>query len=232
MIAWVALLGLGAGTAVDTYSFLQLMISQPLVAGWLAGCILGEPGAGLAVGLLLQLIWIRDLPMGGRAAPAAGPAAVVGVLAAAASLSAGGAPLVLGRLVFPEAPTLALVLLVSLLVGEAGRKIAARRVRSRVSWVRQVEGTAGESGEPPWRFNLRGIGESALIGLVLTAGGWAAWVCLRSAAPVLAAADARWVAFPVLGLGLGMALSLAGKRVGSVWLLATVATVVLAWILA
>ena len=79
---WILLLILGGGAFVDAV-FLQLLVSQPLVAGWLAGCVVGDPLLGLVIGFLLQVVWIRDLPMGGRAVPATGPAAVVGVLLAA-----------------------------------------------------------------------------------------------------------------------------------------------------
>ena len=65
--AWPSLLILGllAGLlALDDTALAQTWFSQPLPAGALAGFFCGDPQAGLAVGLLLQLIKVGDLPVG------------------------------------------------------------------------------------------------------------------------------------------------------------------------
>lgn len=65
--AWPSLLMLGllAGLlALDDTSLAQTWFSQPLPAGVLAGWFCGDPAAGMAIGLLLQLIKAGDLPVG------------------------------------------------------------------------------------------------------------------------------------------------------------------------
>ena len=65
--SWPSLLFLGllAGLlALDDTALAQTWFSQPLPAGILAGYFCGDPQTGLAVGLLLQLIKMGDLPVG------------------------------------------------------------------------------------------------------------------------------------------------------------------------
>jgi mannose/fructose/N-acetylgalactosamine-specific phosphotransferase system component IIC len=50
---------------VDGEAFGQFMISQPLVAGAVAGLIFGNWMAGCTVGLLMQLPYLAEIPMGG-----------------------------------------------------------------------------------------------------------------------------------------------------------------------
>ncbi len=57
------------------------MISRPLVAAPVSGWIIGEPVAGMWVGILLELLTIRQLPIGGSRYWDAGPGAVVGAAA-------------------------------------------------------------------------------------------------------------------------------------------------------
>ncbi len=42
----------------------QFMISQPVVAGPIAGWLLGDAAAGLVIGAVLELIWVLDMPVG------------------------------------------------------------------------------------------------------------------------------------------------------------------------
>jgi mannose/fructose/N-acetylgalactosamine-specific phosphotransferase system component IIC len=42
----------------------QFMISQPIVAGPLAGLLLGDFTAGCIIGLTVELVWVLDLPVG------------------------------------------------------------------------------------------------------------------------------------------------------------------------
>ena len=42
----------------------QFMISQPIVAGPIAGWLLGDAAAGLVIGAVLELIWVLDMPVG------------------------------------------------------------------------------------------------------------------------------------------------------------------------
>ncbi len=50
--------------SLDTTAVGQFMVSRPIVVGPLVGWMLGDVGLGLAVGALVELIWISDLPVG------------------------------------------------------------------------------------------------------------------------------------------------------------------------
>lgn len=76
------LIGLGAWVALDGVAVGQFMVSRPLVAGLLAGWVLGDPAAGVAVGALLELYLLVAVPAGGARFPEPGPATVVGATAA------------------------------------------------------------------------------------------------------------------------------------------------------
>lgn len=72
---WLVLLG--GWMAVDGTSCGQFMISRPLVAATLAGWVVGDPVAGLLVGVVLELFHLAVLPVGAARYPEGGPAAVV-----------------------------------------------------------------------------------------------------------------------------------------------------------
>ena len=84
LVLWGALVGL------DLVSVPQAMFSRPLVAGTVAGWLVGDVEAGLRVGVLLELFALDVLPIGAVRYPDYGPATV-----AAAALAA-GAPWELG----------------------------------------------------------------------------------------------------------------------------------------
>ena len=86
----VLLIFLGGLLALDGTSVGQVMISRPMVAGTLAGWILGDPFLGLVVGGLIELFFIPVFPVGGSEFPEGGPAALVGVVGAAGIPGAGG----------------------------------------------------------------------------------------------------------------------------------------------
>lgn len=67
----------GGLISLDRTAFLQLMVSQPLVAAVVVGFSLGDPVAGLAIGSVLQLLWVGDLPVGGSVPPNETAAAVI-----------------------------------------------------------------------------------------------------------------------------------------------------------
>ena len=64
---------IGAAVALvcglDRTAILQLMISRPIVAAPLVGCLLGEPLVGLQIGLLVELLWLARLPVGAAIPP-------------------------------------------------------------------------------------------------------------------------------------------------------------------
>jgi mannose/fructose/N-acetylgalactosamine-specific phosphotransferase system component IIC len=76
---------LGGFVALDGTSVGQFMLSRPLVAGTLAGAILGSPADGFLVGTLLEIYLLVSFPVGGSRFPEGGPAAVIAASVAAAS---------------------------------------------------------------------------------------------------------------------------------------------------
>jgi PTS system mannose-specific IIC component len=79
------LLGWGMLVGLDLVSVPQMMISRPLVAGAVAGAMLGDIGTGLRLGVVFELLQHDILPMGAVRYPEYGPATVAGVTAAHAA---------------------------------------------------------------------------------------------------------------------------------------------------
>jgi PTS system mannose-specific IIC component len=80
MNAWM--LGLAGGiVGLDATSFPQAMISRPLVAGPLAGMVLGVPIEGAMLGAFLEIFNLGILPIGASRYPEAGTAAVAATAA-------------------------------------------------------------------------------------------------------------------------------------------------------
>ncbi len=84
---------LGGIVGLDAVSCPQAMISRPVVAGPVAGFILGDPVAGVWAGVFLEILTLRQLPIGASRHWDTGPAAVAST-AAAAGMSANGVVLV------------------------------------------------------------------------------------------------------------------------------------------
>lgn len=217
----MALVVLGAWVAVDTSAFVQLMVSQPLVAGWMAGAIVGAPGAGFTVGLLLQLLWGRSLPMGAASIPFMGPAAVAA--GAVAGWTAADFWRFSGRLPVPDAASLALCLVIALILGESGRMAVDIIGRRRGAQIRRAE-AAAESVNPAGiaLANLSGMIPTALLGsglVVLGLLGGSLGLRLLAEVP---RADGRYLALVLFGLGLARTVSLvASRRVGWAWVVVT-----------
>ncbi|HEX9755156.1 MAG TPA: PTS sugar transporter subunit IIC [Gemmatimonadales bacterium] len=70
LLAWGTLAG------VDLVSWPQAFLSRPVVVGAIAGVIIGDPVAGLRVGVLLELFALDVLPVGAARYPDYGPATV------------------------------------------------------------------------------------------------------------------------------------------------------------
>lgn len=76
----------GGLIGLDRTALGQIMVSQPIVAGPLAGWLLGDIAAGTVIGGVLELIWVLDMPVG-TFVPAD---ATVGAIAATAIAALGG----------------------------------------------------------------------------------------------------------------------------------------------
>jgi PTS system mannose-specific IIC component len=157
LLAWGTLVGL------DLVSVLQTMIARPLVAGTVAGLIVGDPLAGLAMGLLFELFQYDILPVGAVRYPEYGPATIAAV---AAGQLMGGAPGIgIG----------AFIGLVTAMVGGSSLHIL-RRVNARA--IHDADGGL-ETGDVRLliRLHAAGIARDALRAALVTAFGLGlAWV--------------------------------------------------------
>jgi len=76
---------LGGVLALDRTALFQTMSSRPLVGATAAGYLMGAPALGLLAGLLLELVWLMDLPVGSSVPP---DETLSGVLAAVFAVAA------------------------------------------------------------------------------------------------------------------------------------------------
>ena len=81
---------MGGFVGLDAVSCPQAMISRPVVAGSLAGFLFGDPSGGLVVGVLLEILTLRQLPVGAARYWDTGPAAVSAAAVVAGAGGAGG----------------------------------------------------------------------------------------------------------------------------------------------
>lgn len=150
----------GTWSALDGTAVGQFLISRPLVAATLAGWVLGDPQAGLLVGMLMEGVYVGDVPAGGARFPEPGPAAV-GATLAFVRLGGGGG--------------LALGLALGVLMGVvAGRTVVAlRHLNGRIVSMPHVDARGRRrSAVPHWACMgadaLRGLGVTLLgVGLAL-----------------------------------------------------------------
>jgi len=146
LIAALALLA--GGLALDATAAFQLMLSQPIVSGTLAGLVTGDLGTGLAIGATLQLVWLGVLPVGAAPFPDTAVATVVGVGVARTLTAAGsGAGWAIG-----------IAVVVSLLTGAVGQWLIARvrRLNMRLADMAIARAERGDS---------RGIGLAVALAL-------------------------------------------------------------------
>src|SRR3989454_2044765 len=176
----IALLVWGTLVGIDLVSLPQMMIARPLVAGTIAGAILGDIPTGLKLGVIFELLQYDILPVGAVRYPEYGPATVAAV--ATAHASAGVLGLGLG----------ALVGLVTGLIGGLTINVL-RRVNSRI-----VHAAAAvlQSGDPSALVHVHVGGllrDAARAAIGSATGLFLAWL----ARPLLAGAVAtRGAALP------------------------------------
>lgn len=186
------LLLLAAWAAADTTAFGQFMIGQPMPAGLLAGCVLGEPVGGFVLGAGLQLLWSRVAPVGAAAYPDVGPAAVGGAAVLAAWLRSRGAEWPDGADAFlpahGEAPAaLFLGIVAALVTGWGGQKLVAAMRRGNAALGQHADRAAA-------RGDFGGVERANGAGLARAAGAGA-----LLALPALAAAMAIGLVAPAAG---------------------------------
>ncbi len=194
LLAWGTLVGL------DLVSVAQAMIARPFVAGAVAGLLLGDPAAGLRVGVLMELFALDVLPIGAARYPDYGPATV------AATALAAGSP---WELSLGLAATIGL--LVSVLGGWSLQRL--RRLNAEAVQRHAAALAAGESAAIR-RLQYAGIARDTLRSAFLTAAGLAAaWVADR-----WLLLDRRTaVALTLVVLGAGLAAALGGALRSAGW---------------
>jgi PTS system mannose-specific IIC component len=155
--ATLALLLWGTFVGLDLVSLPQMMIARPLVAGTVAGAILGDIETGLKLGVVFELLQYDIIPIGAVRYPEYGPATVGAV--ATANIAAGALGLGLG----------ALIGLVTGLVGGVTIHLL-RRINSRA--VHAAAATL-ESGDPRAlvRFHVAALLRDAARAALVTAFG-------------------------------------------------------------
>jgi mannose/fructose/N-acetylgalactosamine-specific phosphotransferase system component IIC len=84
---WILAVLVGAVLGMDAVSWPQVMVSRPLVSATIGGWLLGNPVAGMLVGLVLEIYALRHPPFGAAKYPDTGPA---GLVAGAAYAASGG----------------------------------------------------------------------------------------------------------------------------------------------
>lgn len=204
----IALLVWGTLVGVDLVSLPQMMIARPIVAGTVAGAILGDVSTGLQLGVVFELMQYDILPVGAVRYPEYGPATIAAV--ATAHASAGVLGLGLG----------ALVGLVTGLVG--GLTISLlRRVNSRIV---HNAATALESGDPRalLRVHAGGLLRDGVRAASVTAFGLLlAWLARPLLAGALTERGALLLAVATVGAaiaaGAGGTLRLVGRGPNLLW---------------
>jgi mannose/fructose/N-acetylgalactosamine-specific phosphotransferase system component IIC len=202
LVAWGTLVG------VDLVSLPQMMIARPLVAGTVAGAILGDIPTGLKLGVVFELLQYDILPVGAVRYPEYGPATVAAV--ATAHASAGVLGLGLG----------ALVGLVTGLLGGVGINLL-RRVNSRII---HAAAPRLESGDPGALVRvhvaalLRDALRAALVTVIGLALAWLARPLLGSALTVRGAVLLAVAAVATaLAAGAAGTLRLVGRGPNLAW---------------
>jgi PTS system mannose-specific IIC component len=214
-------LGWGTLVGLDLVSVPQAMISRPLVAGTVAGWLVGDVEAGLRIGVVFELFALDVLPVGAVRYPDYGPATIAAVVLGA------GAPweLSLGL-------SAALGLVLALLGGWSLQII--RRWNARAIQRRAAALAAGESSAIR-RLQYGGLLRDAARGLVLTLLG----IVLATTMKQMVLLDRQTaVALTLVAIGSALAAAVngavrsSGRRARLKWLLAGAGAGVLLAVLA
>ncbi|MFC1640385.1 PTS sugar transporter subunit IIC, partial [Gemmatimonadota bacterium] len=196
----------GVIVGLDMASVAQTLVSRPLVAGSVAGLIVGDPAGGLMMGVVLEFFALEVLPVGAARYPDFGLGAVVAVATAA------GSPSVLGT---------GLGVSVGLLVAYVGGYGAHLvKVANGADVERQAElldaGSTGAVYGVQFRGLLREIARAALV-MVL---GLATAAVFRHVMPITLQ-GALYLRIVVVGAAIAAMVSgtvrLTGRRVTMQW---------------
>jgi PTS system mannose-specific IIC component len=201
---WLLLWGVVVG--LDLICVAQTMVSRPLVAGTVAGAIAGDPMAGMAVGVVLELFAFEVLPFGAARYPDYGLGAV------AAAAAATGAPAILGT-----GLGVSLGLIVAFV---GGRGIHLRRLRNGLDLERHVDQLEHGDLRTIYSLHLRGLAREVFRSVIVTALGLLLAEGIRRWAP-LTVQGAVYLGIVTLGAALSAAVTgairLAGRKSAQQW---------------
>lgn len=178
LAGWDLVLVTAAGgvLSLDRTALVQTMASRPLVGATAVGYLLGAPALGLLAGLLLELLWLMDLPMGSAVPP---DESAAGVLAAAFAVAAPAA--------WSDEARAALGVLGAIPCGVAGRHLDLAVRRWNGALVVRARAALAEGRDPALgRAQLLGVARffsagAAVCGLGAALGSWV----VGAAAPLL-----------------------------------------------
>lgn len=159
LLIWGTLVGL------DLVSVPQAMIARPIVAGTVAGWLVGDVHTGLRVGVLFELFALDVLPVGAVKYPDYGPATIAAVVLGAGSIW----QLSLGL-------SVALGLVLALLGGWSLQVV--RRWNARAIQQRAAALSAGESSAIR-RLQYGGLLRDSVRGFILTLLGVAVALAIK-----------------------------------------------------
>jgi len=158
LLIWAAVVSL------DERAYGSFLLHQPLVAGSVAGALMGNLSGGAAAGLVLQCFWPGLLPVGGALLPSSGLGGVV-----AGSVTAWGTHLAGTRMFFSADAPLLFGVVLGLLAAGAGSSWEAR-TRRRNEGRESLALSGGEADARSLNRALRGsYGDTATRGIILAA---------------------------------------------------------------
>lgn len=195
---------IGGIVAMDTAAAWQIMISQPVVACPLLGWLLGDVQLGLTIGILLELPWLINIPMGGVHGAEGNLGAVVATSLSIYLKAAG---------VNTENIVIIISILYSLLISRIGMVMVdyMRQANLRLLHQADIAAQHGELGRITW-LNMMGVIYSFVMGAGLVGIGY--WLGVLAVKPVAAFIHqqfdpafglAKW---GLLGLGVGAVATL------------------------
>ncbi len=195
---------IGGLVAMDTAAAWQVMISQPVVACPLLGWLLGDVQLGITIGMLMELPWLINIPMGGVHGAEGNLGAVVATALSIYLKTAG---------VNTENIVVIAAILYSLLISRIGKVLVdyVRLANLRLLRRADVAAQNGATHRISW-LNMAGVFYSFLMGAFLVGLGY--WVGVLAVKPVAgyvhqqfdsAFGLAKW---GLLGLGIGAVATL------------------------
>jgi mannose/fructose/N-acetylgalactosamine-specific phosphotransferase system component IIC len=197
------LLSLIAGAlAVDERAGWQSLLAQPVFAALIVGAVTGELQAAMAVGVVLELVWLSVLPMRGLRRPDQVAGAIVG---------SGTASLLIHLTADPRTALIAGAgVVVGLVAGEVGGKLGQPVYAFQNRYLGNVEfAVESERGGTVRRVLALQVGsllfifvvETCLVGLLLLVGYFSAEILTRHlGGTLIEGIDLWYVMLPALGV--------------------------------